>query len=102
MATTPVPEALIQAAADALLRFPDIPDDARKQLEGYLQGIWAHCATHDAPSVLSRCGPFFGTTRPWMTLLDMRGACSVQKWVGKYYGYLEKHSKLIEINASAH
>lgn len=63
-----VPDYLIQATADALLRFPDIPDDARIQFESLLSGeftcnslnIW-HIVAHNI--TFKQC--------PWLWLIDI-------------------------------
>jgi hypothetical protein len=81
----PVPLELIQAAADALLRFPDLPNDVREQFEGYINGNWAK----KSKSAIKHLR-FAGGTMckyPWIYLTSLGPSPSVTYWVLRYNFY---------------
>lgn len=84
MTTTPVPEELIQAAADALLRFPGIPEHEARKLEAYINGEWPEILyywTSPYTYKATKTGEHYGfiKERAWLRLLySVSHSCSIK------------------------
>lgn len=85
-----VPIDLIQAAADALLSYSNLPDDVAKQLSGYLDNQWASSYVSCPPTPCPKWGPWTALP-PWKWLLNH--GCAhinnehVSESISLYYAY---------------
>jgi hypothetical protein len=77
-----VPLELIQAAADALLRFPDLPNDVREQFDGYINGNWVN----ERCDAMHRCHKAGLKLREiaWVYLTDLTQEHFVTYWLERY------------------
>lgn len=88
MTTTPVHEKIIQAAADALLRFPDLPILVRKQFEGYITGEMVGTYTKIWTRVYKKQSY---RQYPWLWLVDIKANSDCHTDIKPYWDYMGKN-----------